>query len=64
MNSTKKEIKLSDIEKAVKDLNIPTVENLGNGLYKLPEGIITNEKGLEQFNKMILKDIKHKRNLL
>lgn len=64
MNSTKKEIKLSDIEKAVKDLNIPTVENLGNGLYKLSEGIITNEKGLEQFNKMILKDIKHKRNLL
>ena len=55
--STSKEIKLSDIENAVKDLNIPTVEDLGNGLYKLPEGIITNEKGLELFNKMVLKEV-------
>ena len=55
---TQQEIKLSDIEKLLEDLDIPTVEYLGNGLYKLPEGVITNEKGLIKFNKSIIEEIR------
>jgi hypothetical protein len=57
---TQQEFKLSDIENVLESLDIPTVKNLGNGLYRLPDGTITNERGLEQFAKLVSEEIKKK----
>lgn len=47
-----KEIKLSDVEKAAEDLDWkPAIESLGGGIYRLPEGALTNRAGVEQFEK-------------
>ena len=53
-----KEIKLSDIEKTVKEIGVPTVEVLGGGLYRLPGGAITNILGVRQFDKAMREEIR------
>lgn len=53
-----KEIKLSDIENAVKDLDWkPAIESLGGGIYRLPGGALTNRNGVELFVKEMKKTI-------
>ena len=56
---TQQELSLSDIENALKGLDVPIVKKLGNGLYRLPGGAITNEKGLEEFAKTLSEEIKN-----
>jgi hypothetical protein len=53
---SRKNISLKDIERALQQLNIPTVELFGIGLYKLPGGIITNWQGVSLFDKEVLKE--------
>ena len=53
-----KEITFSELVKLAKELNFPTVENLGNGLYRLPGGVVTGIKGVEMFEKELQKQIK------
>ena len=53
-----KEINFSKLVKLAKELNFPTVENLGNGLYRLPGGAVTGLGGVEMFEKELQKQIK------
>lgn len=46
-----KEINFSELVKLAEDQDFPTVESLGNGLYRLPGGAITGLEGVEMFEK-------------
>ena len=45
------ELSLKDLEDLARQLDFPKVKNLGNGLYQIDGRCITNEKGLEMFDK-------------
>lgn len=52
-----KEITIKDIEKILKEIGIPEYPKyIGEGLWKLSENCITNEKGLAAFYKEIIKN--------
>ena len=53
-----KEITLKDIESLCRQIEIPEIQHLGNNLYKIPGGIICEEKFLEHFYAEMLKSIK------
>lgn len=53
-----KEINFSELAKLAEELDFPTVENLGNGLYRLPGGAVTGIGGVEMFEKELQKQIK------
>jgi len=50
-----KEISIKEFVQTIKNTAIPTVTSLGNGLYRLPDGIITNLNGLKKFDKQVRK---------
>lgn len=54
----KVKIKMFDLEKILKTLDFPTVEYLGNGLYRInPSKIICNETFLQKVHEECLKQI-------
>lgn len=54
-----KELSVKDLEELARQLDFPEVKNLDNGLYQLPGGCITNEKGLEMFYKAVKESLNH-----
>lgn len=53
------DITLKDLEDFYKQVKFPTVQNLGNGLYRImPEGIICGDEFLKELDREILNTIK------
>ena len=52
----RKSISLKDVESALRKIifeeDLRLYKDLGNGLYELPENIITNKRGLKQYLNM------------
>lgn len=52
-------LSVENIEKVCKQLEIPEVQYLGNGLYRMPEGIICRKNFLRDFYKEMLKSVQN-----
>ena len=50
-------LSIRDIEECLKKMNVLEIKNLGNVLYKFPNGIIAGEKFMEELDKEIRKQI-------
>lgn len=50
-------LSIRDIEECLKKMDILEIKYLGDGLYKLPSGIVANENFMEKLNEEIKKQI-------
>ena len=52
---------VKDLIQGFKKINMPEIKPLGNGLYQFPNGIIGNERFLQEFDDAVRKDIDNKK---